>query len=45
MGAAVVEWAYENGVTIILIENKNVVGAMIGLDGEMVSKVTVGSAY
>ena len=42
MGAAVGEWAYENGVTVILIEDENVVGAMIGLDGEMAGKVTVG---
>ena len=42
MGTVVAEWAYENGVTVILIEDENVVGAMIGLDGEMASKVTVG---
>ena len=44
MGAAVAEWAYENGVTVILIEDENVVGAMIGLDGEMAGNVTVGRA-
>ena len=42
MSAAVAEWAHKNGVTIILIEDKNVVGATIGLDGEPASKVTVG---
>ena len=44
MGAVVVEWAYKNGVTVVLIEDENVVGTMIGLDGEMASKVTVGRA-
>ena len=42
VGAVVAEWAYENGVTVILIEDENVVGTTIGLDGEMAGKVTVG---
>ena len=44
MGTVVVEWAYENGVTVVLIEVENIVGTTIGLDGEMASKVTVGRA-
>ena len=42
VGTAVAEWTHKNGVTVILIEDENVVGTMIGLDGEMASKVTVG---
>ena len=44
VSAAVAEWVHENGVTVVLIEDENVVGTSIGLDGEMASKVTVGGA-
>ena len=44
VSAAVAEWAHRNGVTVILIQEENVLGAMIRLDGELGSKVTVGCA-